>query len=441
MLKRILLLTQLMLLPSFAAWSDLHAQDKKPSQALRQLAEQQRKLSEELQREVEQLMERSSESGSSASAPAFAPDLDEADKMDEALIKFAAERAAGFRINEWKGVELYALGALYQLAEQFAPAGEAFRAYLKGDSGSRAAANARTGLIRALIQTEQLAEAEKLLVGAEWIITDNPAVLAARAGLYKDLAIALRDRGLSEKAAELAKKGYTLAELISDSRRIGMATQEAARRNQVTLAALAVASYERTGRKKEAGDLNKLVMDFDFNRQPELRAVYESELAAARLIGTPAPELDVSRWIEGKHGAPKSLAELRGKVVLLDFWAMWCGPCVAAFPRLRQFQSKYAQAGFEILGVTKLYGRSDTEESLAREQEFKSLQNYKARHQLAYPFAVGKMDDVANEERYGVAGIPTVILIDRRGVVRHVKRGIGEYRKLEKQIVKLIGEK
>jgi hypothetical protein len=50
------------------------------------------------------------------------------------------------------------------------------------------------------------------------------------------------------------------------------------------------------------------------------------------------------------------------------------------------------------------------------------------------------MDDVTNEERYGVIGLPTVILIDRRGNVRHVKRGVGEYRQLEKQIERLIGE-
>jgi len=184
-----------------------------------------------------------------------------------------------------------------------------------------------------------------------------------------------------------------------------------------------------------------VALDFDFNHKPELRSVYESELAASRLIGTPAPELEVSRWIEGKQGSSKSLGELRGNVVLLDFWAMWCGPCVAAFPHLRGFQSKYAGKGFEVVGVTKFYGRSDSEESLKREQEFKSLQNYKAKHQLTYPFAVGKMDDVTNEERYGVAGIPTMILIDRRGAVRHIKRGVGEYRKLEKQIEKLVGEK
>ena len=50
------------------------------------------------------------------------------------------------------------------------------------------------------------------------------------------------------------------------------------------------------------------------------------------------------------------------------------------------------------------------------------------------------MDDVANDERFVVASLPTVVLIDRRGNIRHIKRGVGEYRKLEKQIEKLINE-
>jgi len=367
------------------------------------------------------------------------PDLAELEELDEAVKKFAAERAAGFKISDWKGEELYSLALLYQISAQFAPAAEAYRAYLNSDSRTRMASNARVGLARALIEMERLEEAEKLLESLELSFIEEPVMTASRVGFYKDLAVALRDRGLHERAAELARKGYSLADdSISLSRGMAPGLRETTERNQIILAALAVASYERAGRKKEAGDLNDLVMKFDFNRQPELRSVYESELAGARLIGAPAPELVISRWLEGQ---PKNLGDLRGKVVLLDFWAMWCGPCVTAFPRLREFQSKYADQGLEVIGVTRFYGRSDTEESLSREQEWKSLQSYKAKHKLAYPFAVGKMDDVTNEEQYGVVGLPAVILIDRRGQVRHVKRGIGDYRKLEKQIEKLIGEK
>jgi thiol-disulfide isomerase/thioredoxin len=427
MLKRILLLHQLAFLLFAAGFdSQIAAQARKPSQTLRQVAEHQRKMSETFSREAE----------ADKDQP---PDLADLEELDEAVKKFAAERAAGFKISDWKGDELYSLALLYQISEQFAPAAEAFRAYLSSDARTRSAPNARIGLARALIEMERIEEAEKLLENMELGFIEGPVIRAARAGLLKDLAVALRDRGFSEKSAELARKGYSLADdSIALLRGAAPELRETTERNRIVLAALAVAAYERAGRKKEAGDLNDLVLKFDFDDRPELRAVYESELASARLVGMPAPELVIARWLDGQ---PKNLSDLRGKVVLLDFWAMWCGPCVAAFPRLRDFQSKYADKGLEVVGVTRFYGRSDAEESLSREQEWKSLQSYKAKHKLAYPFAVGKMDDVTNEERYGVVGLPAVILIDRRGNVRHVKRGVGEYRKLEKQIEKLIGEK
>ena len=94
----------------------------------------------------------------------------------------------------------------------------------------------------------------------------------------------------------------------------------------------------------------------------------------------------------------------------------------------------------EIIGVTKLFGRSEKEEGLTREQELNALRGFKVKNQLNYPIAVGKMDDVTNDERYAIASLPTVVLIDRRGNVRHIKRGVGEYRKLEKQLEKLINE-
>jgi len=432
--KRILLFVQLALFLTCAASPDSRAQTRRPSQALRQLTEHRQKLSETLQRDAEKVRERS------PSTPVLPPDPD---GVDEALIKFAAELAAGFKVEDWKGEELRALGELYQTAEQFAPAAEAFRAYLKDEAKSQSGRmpNVRARLILAMIEAEQLDEAEKSLEGDEWIATRNPGEVSARTGIYRNLSLAFRDRGLYEKAAAHAEKGYRMVSSLILSGNLPPFMLERTEQNLIALAAVAVAAHERLGRKKEADDLNKLAIDTDFERRPELRSVYESELAAARLIGTAAPELEVSQWIEGAERAPKSLAGLRGNVVLLYFWAMWSEPFVNSAPRLRGFESKFAGLGFEIVGLTKFYGRSDTEEALSREQEIKSLQNFRTRHQLRYPFAVGKMDDVTNEERYGVAVPPTMVLIDRRGYVRNIKRGVGEYRKLERQIEKLIGEK
>jgi peroxiredoxin len=448
MLKRILLFTSLAVLPLAlalpVALPGPRAQGKKPSQALRQVGEQQKKLLQEFQRKTEQIMERSA-AGSKTSASGGGDSIPfvelEPEEVDEAVIKFAERLASEFETNKWTGDELFALASLYQAAEQFAPAAEAFRAYLKSNSKSKLGANARSGLIRSLIETEQLADAWKLLEGTEWDFADNQIVRVFRTGLYKDLAAILLSRGQYAEAAMIANKGFTLTHVLSAGGNLYPFQRETAVRNQVALGSIAVAASERIGQKRKAEEVNRLIMEVDAEQRPELRLIYESELAAARLVGTSAPELDVLRWVEQKDGGPRSLGELRGKVVLLDFNAMWCWPCAAAFPRQRQFLSKYASKGFEILGVTKLYGRSDREESLSRDQEIKSLQAYKARHQISYPIAVGKMDDVTNEERYRVTGIPTMILIDRSGRVRYVKRGVGEYRNLEKQIEKLVAEK
>ncbi|HKQ75103.1 MAG TPA: TlpA disulfide reductase family protein [Blastocatellia bacterium] len=447
MRKPILLFIMFALLLACAAWPGSRAQSGKPSQALREVTEHRMNLAAAPYNNAQRPSAPSSGASSrSGPAPAVAPDEEE---VNEAIIKFASERAAAFKVKDWKGEELVKLGELYQAAEQFAPAVEAFRAFLKSYSKSDmyllmrpwTISNARSNLILSLIEAEQLDEAETWMEGMEWIVGENPHTLAVRPGLYIKLAVAFRDRGKYDKVATLSDKGYKLASSLVLSGNLLPQMLEMTERNLVVLAAMSVAAYERGGRKREAEDLNELALDFDFDRLPELRSAYESELTTARLIGAPAPELEVSRWIEGKERTPKDLNELRGNVVLLYFWAMGSDPFVDAFPRLRRFQSNYGGKGFEIIGVTKFYGRSDTEVFPSREQEIKGLQNYKSRHQLTYPFAVGKMDDVTNEERYGGAGVPTMILIDRQGLVRHVNRGAGDYRKLEKQIEKLLGEK
>lgn len=412
----------LLLGSALAAWPMRLAQrDKKPSDALRQVVNQQRKQMEEFLRKTEQ--EKPS-------------DPNQRETMQTAIRQMAAQRATPFRVADWKGDELLALIRLYEISEQYTLAVEAYRAYLKELRDLTVISRARFGLLRALVETEQIDEALKTLNETKLDFLGNfNEDMPPRINLYKDLAVALRERGKVDVSLQFAREAYGFTKLPQAMSPRWREFVDPVRPN---LAALIVALLEQTGKVKEADEFQQRVLKSDFDPQSHWRDAYRAELTAARLIGKPAPEVLAPRWLDGQ---PVKLSELHGKVVLVDFWAMWCAPCVAAFPHFREWQSKYAGKGFEIVGVTRFYGRSDEKDDLNREQEWQALQAFKRKHQLAYSSAIGKMDDIANDERYGVSGLPTTILIDRRGNVREVQRGGGNYRKLAQRIAKLIEEK
>ncbi|MBW3636915.1 MAG: redoxin domain-containing protein [Armatimonadetes bacterium] len=122
-------------------------------------------------------------------------------------------------------------------------------------------------------------------------------------------------------------------------------------------------------------------------------------------------------------GQPRPIAGYRGKVVLLDFWATWCGPCIAELPSLLSNYKKYKAQGFDIIGI-----------SLDEDKE--ALTSFVKARKLPWPqFFDGKSWKTENATRYGVRAIPFTLLIGRDGKIAAVNpRG----QELEKAIQKAL---
>lgn len=144
------------------------------------------------------------------------------------------------------------------------------------------------------------------------------------------------------------------------------------------------------------------------------------KLAAASDDAPTAPELLIAEWIDRR---PATLADSRGRVVVLDFWATWCGYCRRTYPTLSRWQTEYGARGLTVIGIAQYEGQVRGRPA-TRDEESKFVRAFKSEQRMAY--TIGVADTEANHTAYGVGSFPTTVLIDRRGRVRHIKVGAGE---------------
>ena len=144
--------------------------------------------------------------------------------------------------------------------------------------------------------------------------------------------------------------------------------------------------------------------------------------------GTRAPAF-TTRTLGGK---PLSLRDLRGKVVLLDYWATWCGPCRMATPLLQSLHTQFGKRGLAIVGM-------DMDDSRSASQ----IKPFLGAMHVSYTVTASPPANFAAARAYKVSGIPSQYLIDRKGIVRWSQSGFSstEGKDLPVLIRKLLAEK
>jgi thiol-disulfide isomerase/thioredoxin len=399
------------------------------------------------------------------------------DKTLKEQKELAARHAATLNARpNLMGDDLYYLGLLYGLSNNEDRTIEVLGKYL---AGNQAEGNhqqfARYVLVQRAAQSNHLAEAESTLGDyikfqpqkpMERVVMEN-----ALAGEYRKLkqfeqAAPHAEEGfkaakawqqtekndqvtrllytsaflLTDTYQELKKPDAAMAALLEELRKLGADTSSTRLYVDATvkLADLLVDGKHKSQAVKLVEDSLVYVRANIKNPrdQYQMLAGLGRKQDQLQLQGEVAPEITVAKWIEQ---TPLKLSDLRGHVVLIDFWATWCGPCLAAFPHLREWNEKYKDRGLVILGITKYYGHGEGK-SMTEQEELGYLERFKKQYKLTYGVGVTSTDD--NLRSYNVSAIPTAVLIDRHGVVRLMTTGSGGGNEVEitAKIEKLLSE-
>jgi thiol-disulfide isomerase/thioredoxin len=166
----------------------------------------------------------------------------------------------------------------------------------------------------------------------------------------------------------------------------------------------------------------------------------QSALLQLEFIGKPAPAIAAEKWL---NSAPLALGDLKGKVLVIDFWAPWCPPCRKVIPTLAKDFNELKDRGLVVIGFTKLYGsyRDDIQNKgkVGADEEKELIKGFVERNGLQYPVAIAAGGEVF--DKYGVSGIPTMVFIDKAGNIYGIKVGSGDEAAITSKIKLLLAEK
>lgn len=219
------------------------------------------------------------------------------------------------------------------------------------------------------------------------------------ASLAAELAVLVRDLGDATTASQALAE---LAPLYVRAKDLGVVSLGA----QMTMAA--GRQFEAGGDVEAAKNLYRQVADSlaasDVEQLKAISESFEADLIRLELIGKP---LDLVGTLA--DGSELNWKDYRGKIVLVDFWATWCGPCLKVLPELKETYSKYHERGFDVLGISL-------------DDDPDAVSKFISDEKIAWSNVIGDNPEASGfdhpmAKRYGVNAIPMTILVDRDGRV------------------------
>jgi len=260
--------------------------------------------------------------------------------------------------------------------------------------------------VRAAIAAHDQARAETMVASRRAERGDTPEVLEAMSWLARGA----QAEGQLDRADKLAGDAQRLAVAALGKRRV----DEDAHLATAIGAAIEVQGLVGVARGQRSEAIAFMQRELDTYRGTAIHKRIQKNINLLTLEGHPAPALEL---VESIGSRVPTAQELKGKVVVLFFWAHWCSDCKIEGPILAKLLAKHESQGLAIVAPTQRFGYVAGGKPAPPDEELRYIIEVRDKY---YPFLATEPVpvSVANHERYGVSSTPTVVILDRQGVVR-----------------------